>query len=427
MIIRARTVVTMDGAPIDNGAVAVSQNRIADVAKFDEIKRRNADEIIDLGEQALLPGLINAHCHLDYTCLRGKIPPQKSFADWIRAINAEKAKLSPEDYLASINEGFAETKRFGTTTIANLTAFPKLIPKISAPIRAWWFAELIDVRAPDSANEIVDRALEALRSSLECADMSALSKRRHVAALQTQYWGLAPHALFTASKNLYRRCEEIALREKILLTTHLAESHEEMEMFHDASGPLYEFLEEIGRPMDDCRNSTPLELFLGALGDRALPQCIVAHLNELTQSDFDLLERSGRRFHIVHSPRSHDYFKHSRFPFEKLRALGFNICLGTDSLASNASLSLFDEMRAFRSSEPGISPNKILEMVTVDPATAFCQENELGRIRRGLRADLIAVRCNERDSLFEQILEFDGSVDWIMVNGKLLGHVSACD
>src|SRR5438552_3430261 len=226
MIIRARTVVTMDGAPIENGAVAVSGNQIADVGKFDEIRARDAGEIVDLGEQALLPGFINAHCHLDYTCLRGKIPPQKSFADWIRAINAEKAKLSPNDYIASINDGFAEAKRFGTTTIANFTAFSELIPDIRAPIRTWWFAELID--------------------------------------------------------------------------------------------------------------------------GRALPRWIVSHLNELTESDFDLLERSERRFHVVHSPRSHDYFNHSRFPFEKLRTLGFNICLGTDSLASNDSLSLFDEMRAFR-------------------------------------------------------------------------------
>src|SRR5438132_3242784 len=351
MIIRARTVVTMDGAPIDNGGVAVSKNRIADVGKFDEIKTRNPGEIIDLGDQALLPGLINAHCHLDYTCLRRKIPPQESFADWVRAINAEKAKLSPKDYLASINEGFAEAKRFGTTTIANLTAFPELISRITPPIRTWWFAELIDVRAPDRANETVDRVIEFLKSAPN--------------------WGLAPHALFTASKNLYRRCEEIARRENILLTTHLAESREEMEMFHDASGPLYEFLKNIGQPMDDCRNRTPLQLFLGALGDRALPQCVVAHLNEVTDSDFDLLERSERRFHVVHSPRSHDYFRHSRFPFERLRALGFNICLGTDSLASNESLSLFDEMRALRRSEPGISPGKIVKMVTVNPARAL--------------------------------------------------------
>src|SRR5438132_5039992 len=97
MIIRARTVVTMDGAPIENGAVAISGNQIADVGKFDEIRTRNAGEIVDLGEQVLLPGLINAHCHLDYTCLRGEIPTQKSFAGVIRAINVEKSKLLRKD------------------------------------------------------------------------------------------------------------------------------------------------------------------------------------------------------------------------------------------------------------------------------------------------------------------------------------------
>ena len=102
------------------------------LADLTDIKARNAGKLVDLGEQALLPGLINAHCHLDYTCLRGKIPPQKSFTDWIRAINAEKAKLSPKDYFASINDGFEEAKRFGTTTIANLTAFPELISADSA-------------------------------------------------------------------------------------------------------------------------------------------------------------------------------------------------------------------------------------------------------------------------------------------------------
>src|SRR4249920_700747 len=112
MIIRARIVVTMCGAPIENGAVAVSGNRIVDVGRFDDVKARNAGNTLDLGEHALLPGLINAHCHLDYTCLRGKIPPQKSFTDWIRAINAAKAQLTRDDYIDSINEGFAEARRF---------------------------------------------------------------------------------------------------------------------------------------------------------------------------------------------------------------------------------------------------------------------------------------------------------------------------
>src|SRR3989441_11878567 len=127
MIIRARIVVTMDGPPIENGAVAISENRIVDVGSFDGVKARNSRDVVDLGEQTLLPGLINAPCHLDYTCLRGEIPRQKSFTDWIRAINAEKAKISPGDYVRSINEAFAEAKRFGAKTIANLTAFTELI------------------------------------------------------------------------------------------------------------------------------------------------------------------------------------------------------------------------------------------------------------------------------------------------------------
>src|SRR5881392_2403956 len=165
MILRARVVVTMDGPPIENAAVVISGDRVLDVGTFPEISgRHSGQELVDLGEQALLPGLINAHCHLDYTCLRGKISPQKSFTDWICAINAEKLKLSPKDYLASINNGFAEAKRFGTTTIANLTAFPELIAQISPAIHTWWFAELIDVRSPERADELVDRTIESLKS-----------------------------------------------------------------------------------------------------------------------------------------------------------------------------------------------------------------------------------------------------------------------
>jgi cytosine/adenosine deaminase-related metal-dependent hydrolase len=423
MIIRARIVVTMDGAPIDNGAVAVSGNRIADVGRFDDIKTHNAGTTVDLGERVLLPGLINAHCHLDYACLRGKISPQKSFTNWIQAINAEKSELSPKDYVASINNGFTEAKRFGTTTITNLTAFPELISQVQPPIRTCWFAELIDIRAPERANELIDSAIESLgrlRPELVLgeADGSAPS-------------GLAPHALFTASKDLLRRCDEIAQRDHILLTTHLAESREEMEMFRYRSGPLYEFMRSIGRPMNDCGSKTPLELFLDLIGSGGSPNrpraievkrpylsWIVAHLNELTESDFDLLERSNSKFHVAHCPRSHNYFGHSPFSFERLRSLGFNVCLGTDSLASNHTLSLFDEMRAFQKEFPSISAEEIFQMVTVNPARALRQESALGQIRSGFGADLIAVPCSTSTDIFEQILAFDGPVSWLMVNGN---------
>ncbi len=405
MIIRAGTVVTMDGLPIDNGAVAVSGSRITNVGKFSEISATNSGEqIVDLGEQALLPGLINAHCHLDYTCLRGKIPPPKSFTEWIRAINAEKANLSPENYIGSINDGFAEAARFGTTTIANLTAFPELASRIQAPIRAWWFAELIDVRDPSRANEVVDAAVETLKSA--------------------EHWGLAPHAPFTASANLYRHCEEVARLENALLTTHLAESREEMSMFRDASGPLYDFLKEIGRNMADCGRKTPLSQLTEILRDVSTPldmteSWMLVHLNELAKNDFDLFARSRNQFSIAHCPRSHAYFGHSPFEFETLRELGFNVCLGTDSLASNDDLSLFAEMRAFQKEFPKIPPDEIFRMVTLNPALALGKPHVLGRIGKNCWADLIAVPITGSTSVFEEIVAFDRVVSWLMINGQV--------
>jgi cytosine/adenosine deaminase-related metal-dependent hydrolase len=278
-----------------------------------------------------------------------------------------------------------------------------LIPQIRAPIRTWWFAELIDVRAPERAKEIVDLAIESLRTARSPT---------------AQKWGLAPHALFTASKNLYGRCEEIARRENVLLTTHLAESREEMEMFREGSGPLYDFMKSIGRPMDDCGQGTPLERFVGRSGGASLrTEWIIAHLNELAESDFELLKASKTRFHVVHSSRSHNYFRHSRFEFQRLRSLGFNICLGTDSLASNQTLNLFDEMRAFQKEFPSVSPQEILQMVTLNPARALRRENALGKICRGGHADLLAVPFSGGDP-FEDIVGFEGE-PWMMLGGAV--------
>jgi cytosine/adenosine deaminase-related metal-dependent hydrolase len=400
MIIRARTVVSMAGEPIDDGAVVVSGDRITDVGRFEEIRQRQSGEVFDLGEQILMPGLINAHCHLDYTMLRGVIPPQRSFSDWIQAINAEKAKLSDQDYIDSINAGFAEARRFGTTTIVNLIALPKLVAAIKEPpVRTWWLGELIDVRNPEAAEKIADDAAESLKPA----------KR----------WGLAPHAPFTASPRLYERCEEIARRENVLLTTHLAESREEMEMFRDATGPAFDFLREIGRPMDDCGRETPLALFLRT---RELDRrWIVAHLNELEAGDFELLGPSPK-FHIAHCPRSHTFLGHTPFAIDRLRALGFNICLGTDSLASNSSLSLFAEMRELSRKAPGLSPREILEMATVNGAVALGQQDQLGAIRAGARADLIALPALHATDVFETIVAFDDAVSWMMVDGQTVAN-----
>jgi aminodeoxyfutalosine deaminase len=216
---------------------------------------------------------------------------------------------------------------------------------------------------------------------------------------------------------LYARCEEIARRENVPLTTHLAESQGEMEMFRDAGGPAYRFLSDIGRPMDDCGHDTPLSLFLRT---RSVDErWIVAHLNELDPGDFDLLARTPR-FHVAHCPRSHAFFDHAPFALERLRALGFNVALGTDSLASNSSLSLFAEMRELSRKEPQLSPREIVEMATVNGARAIGQSNRLGCIVKGAAADLIALPIKTGVDVFQDIVAFDDAVSWMMVNGEMV-------
>jgi cytosine/adenosine deaminase-related metal-dependent hydrolase len=406
MIIRARLVVPMVGEPIDDGAVVVEENKVAAVGRFAEVQRNHSGEVLDLGEQILLPGLINAHCHLDYTCLRGKLDRGLSFADWIVAINAAKAALTEDDYVASITAGLAEARHYGTTSLLNLEAFPELLPRLPRPsLRVWWCAEMIDVRQPVNAREVFEALREAFRSGHD--------------------WlggvGLAPHAPYTASAQLYSDASEIARKEEVPFTTHLAESSEEMQMFRHGRGPAYDFLKSIGRSMEDCGQETSLSLVLRNQAVRE--RWIVAHLNELADGDFELLKKAPK-FHLVHCPRSHSYFGHAPFTLGRLQELGFNICLGTDSLASNASLNLFAEMRELLRKEPWLSPREVLEMITVNPAAALGQATMLGQIRTGVYADLIALPAmGSTATVYENIIGFDGAAPWLMVNGEVISSL----
>jgi cytosine/adenosine deaminase-related metal-dependent hydrolase len=203
-----------------------------------------------------------------------------------------------------------------------------------------------------------------------------------------------------------------------------------MKMFRDGSGPLYLLLKDIGRDMSDCGGTTPLEVFIRNLqparkGPSTAPQVprrwILAHLNDVPEGDFDLLRQMPQKFSVAHCPRSHAYFHHPPFQFEKLRALGFNICLGTDSLASNDDLSLLAEMRAFREKFPDVPCETILEMATVNSAGALRCADRLGKIRRDFIANMIALPFTRFEKPHEAILNFAAKVPWIMFHGAIRG------
>jgi len=372
---RARTVLPLSSPPIEDGAVIVDDARIVAVGAFAELRTQfPGAQIEDHGETILLPGLINAHCHLDFTVMRGAILPSGSFSAWVRRINDLKRTLADADYLKSIADGLAELRQWGTTTVLNIESLPELMVHLPPPpIRTWWFYELLDIRNRIHTEDVVAGALTFFE--------------------QRPTWhggfGLSPHAPYTTSLELYRLARFCSEKYGMPFTTHLAESDEEMRMFADGEGPLFDFLASLGRDMSDCGSRTPIRHLLEA--DALPPGAILAHMNQLGPGDEELLRSRAGDLAIVHCPNCHVYFDRAPFPFETLRDLGFRISLGTDSCASNRGLNLFDEMQTFRRAFPAIAPAELLDMVTRHPAAALGFSGRLGELRAEARADFITL------------------------------------
>ncbi len=382
--LRARLILPLSSPPIEDGLIGFDGGKISLLGPYDG---RPAH---DLGEVILLPGLINAHCHLDYTSMCGAILPSTSFTNWIRRINDLKRVLDDGSYLASIASGFQQLLRSGTTTVMNIEAFPELMLRLPPPpLRTWWFYELIDIRTRLHTEDVVAGALAFFE--------------------ERPGWlggfGLSPHAPYTASRELYllaRRCCET---HGMPLTTHVAESDEEVQMFRDAAGPLFEFLEKMGRPMSDTGNGSPLELLLGngLLPDNA----ILAHMNHVETSDWNLM--AGKSLSVVHCPCCHRYFDRPSFDIDSFLERGINICLGTDSLASNRQLNMFAEMRTLRHTHPHLPAELVLDLATRNGARALGRSGALGELRIGAAADLIAIPYSgSTESAADAVIEHPG-------------------
>ena len=407
MLLRARVVLPISLPPIENGAVLVSGNRIADVGRWTDL-RGQAAAVCDLGESILLPGLINAHCHLDYTGMAGKISPPKSFPDWIKALLALKAHWSYTEYAQSWLEGTKMLLRNGVTTVGDIEAVPELLPEAwnSTALRVCSFLEMTGVKSRRLSPEILHEAcqrIDLLRSEKDSA-------------------GLSPHAPYSTSPQLLRLTGEIARQRHWLVTTHVAESEPEFEMYMSRRGPLFDWLED-QRDMSDCGRGSPVRHLAGQglLGNNLL----AVHVNYLASEDARVLSESGT--HVVHCPRSHAYFNHQPFPWNELVSAGVNVCLGTDSLVSTRrsskarplELDLFEEMRIFKrfTANPGFE--QIVRMATVNGAKALGLAGQIGELGPGALADLIAIpHHGAAGDAYAGVVQHKGSVSAVMIDGK---------
>jgi cytosine/adenosine deaminase-related metal-dependent hydrolase len=362
---------------------------------------------VDLGEVILLPGLVNAHCHLDYTSLAGLWPPTKKFTDWIPRMLAAKAEWSYSDYARSWIEGAKMLLRSGTTTVADIEAAPELLPDVwdSTPLRVISFLEMTGVRSKRDPHDILDDAIEKIDS---------LNHSRSAATL-------SPHAPYSTSPELLRLCAQAARDKDLRLAVHVAESEQEFDMFTHARGEMFDWLKKNGRDNSDCGHGTPLQhLERNGLVSENL---LAIHANYLDGADFDLLAKQNVT--VVHCPRSHQYFQHQEFPLDKLLSANINLCLGTDSLATvakngkeNLELNLFQEMQAFARSQPALPPHTILKMATVNGARALGQAGKIGELSGGSLADVIALPFNGKIAdATDAVVHFSGPVRASLIGG----------
>jgi cytosine/adenosine deaminase-related metal-dependent hydrolase len=406
MLVRARIVLPIRGDPVENGVVAISANRVASVGRWQDAGHGSRQAVVDLGNSILLPGLVNAHCHLDYTDMMG-LPPQKHFPDWIKGLLALKAAASYTEYAAAWLRGAQMLARSGTTTVADIEAVPELLPEVSAstPLRTFSFLELTGVKSKRKPSEILREASVKIR---------ALSSVKALA-------GVSPHALYSTMPALLKQTARLARLRGWRVAMHVAESIAEFQMYTGRNGLLFDWLKS-QRDMSDCGGTTPVQQIrrCGLLGENFL----AIHANYLEADDIKALAES--KSSVVHCPQSHAYFQHTPFRHKELSAAGINICLGTDSMASmsprrrdKARLNMFDEMDAFAAFFPDVAPELIVRMATTNGARALGMQDSIGGIFEGAFADLTAIPFSGKTAeAWEAAVHHRSDVSACMIDGR---------
>jgi len=407
-IYAASWLINPDTPPLAGGALLVRDGRVAAVGTLPELRSAHGVPVVEFPGSAIVPGFINAHTHLELTHfsswrLRTHVEYNpRRFVDWIIQLIKIRRGLKDEDILASLREGVRMCLESGTTVVGEIVANPALAPRYQAsPLAGRLFFELLG-HDRERFHGMLDKALAACEAQTE-----------RLAA------GLSPHSPYTIGEGNLAQIREAASARSLPLAIHISESREEADFIFDTAGPLAEqFYPFVGwqeqlMPPRRCSSTELLDRY-GLL----TPATLAVHCVHVTPSDGEILKERGCS--VVLCPRSNERLDVGMAPLHLFKSLGIPLALGTDSLASNDSLSLWEEMRfALDLFRHDLSPTEAFRMVTAGGAAALGLSALCGSLEPGRHADFQVV--GNGGAAAEKVLErlvAEGKVQEVYVGGE---------
>lgn len=378
----ARWIFPVDQPPIERGIVEFVDGIISAIEPF---TGQPDSETVDLGNVAIIPGLVNAHAHLEFSSLESPIEPALPFTNWIGRLLTHRRERSGSlrEY---INAGTNEATVAGSTLVGDIVTgdwSPGCVPDDSVSMVV--FRELIG-SLPDQVAPQLELAKQHM------ADCRASDEAGHGSLLPA----ISPHAPYSVCPELFHKLVDLAHTENVPLCIHLAETQAELELLQSGTGEFFEMLTrfDLWREGTISKGTRPMD-FLQPLAN--LPHALIAHGNYLADDEIDFLA-AHTNIATVLCPRTHEFFGHVDHPWERLLDAGASVCIGTDGRSSNPDYSLWSELQFLAErSEPSRRP-QILDAGTRQGAIALGQGNQTGTISIGKRADLTVISLESSDT-----------------------------
>jgi cytosine/adenosine deaminase-related metal-dependent hydrolase len=374
-VFRAAWVVPVDRPPIRGGWVAVDAGRIVGAGgPGDPAPAGEGTAVVDCGAVALMPGLVNAHTHLELSWLRGRVPPASSFTRWVLRLMFERRARSGDPEPA-VRDAIVEAETAGTIAVGDIAnSLVSARPLAESGLSAVVFHELLGFARRDTAACLA----EAQTRIAACPVASHVTYR------------LAPHAPYSTSPELLRAIAEAASGAPPPRTSvHVAESREEIELLGAGTGPWRAVLTTLGawRPDWSPPGTRPVAYLadLGVLG----PGSLAVHGVHL--ADRELAWLAEHDVTLVTCPRSNVWVGAGAPPVDRFAASGVRVAVGTDSLASAPDLNVFAELQALRAMAPAVPARTLIGWATQGGAKALGLGDELGTLAPGRRARFLAV------------------------------------